>query len=240
MRNSLMIYLNKRLSEDNDTKIKSSVAGPVITISREVGCNGLKFARLLANRLNTHKLSSDWRVLSKEVFYESARELNMEPERIRKTFKKSEKYVFEEIIKAFNDKNYKSERKIIKTVADVVLSFAIDGFCIIVGRAGHIIAKDIKNALHIRLVAPLDYRIKNIMENNRLNREEAILFIEKVEKERMAFRKAIGGEKTQQTELFDISINRAMFSDEEIVDIVEYAVNKKKILQMYKPKIDLF
>lgn len=240
MSNSLMIYLNKRMSEDNNAKKKSTVAGPVITISREVGCNGIKLARFLAIRLNTHKLSSDWRVLSKEVFYESARELKMEPDRIRKTFKQSDKYTFEEIIKAFNDKNYKSERKIVKTVADVVLSFAIDGFCIIVGRAGHIIAKDIKNALHIRLVAPLDYRIKNIMENNSLNREEAILFIDKVEKERMAFRKAISSENTTQNELFDISINRAMFDEEEIVDIVEYAVNKKKILQMYKPKIDFF
>lgn len=240
MSNSLMIYLNKRMIEDSSAKKKSTVAGPVITISREVGCNGIKLARLLANRLNAQKLSSDWRVLSKEVFYESARELNMEPERIRKTFKQSDKYTFEEIIKAFNDKNYKSERKIVKTVVDVVLSFAIDGFCIIVGRAGHIIAKDIKNSLHIRLVAPLDYRIKNIMENNSLNREEAIQFIDKVEKERMAFRKAISGVDTRQGELFDISINRAMFNDEEIVDIVEYAVNKKKILQMYKPKIDFF
>lgn len=234
MSNSLMIYLNKRMKEEDSTKKKSTASGPVITISREVGCNGLKLAHLLANRLNTHKLSSDWRVLSKEIFYESARELHMEPERVRKTFKHSDKYTFEEIIKAFNDKNYKSERKIVKTVADVVLSFAIDGFCIIVGRAGHIIAKDIANSLHIRLVAPLDYRVKNIMENNRLNREEAIQFIDKVEKERTAFRKSISSEKELQNELFDISINRAMFTDDEIVDIVEYAVNKKKILQVYK------
>lgn len=239
MSNSLLIYLNKRLSEENYSKNNLSTAGPVITISREVGCNGLKLARLLANRLNSQKLTSDWRVLSKEVFYESARELNMHPERIRKTFKQSDKYTFEEIIKAFNDKNYKSERKIIKTVNDVVLTFAVDGFCIIVGRAGHIIAKDITNALHLRLVAPLDYRIKNIMENNQLNHEEAVKFIEKVEKERMAFRKAISSESLQ-SDLFDISINRAMFTDDEIVDVIEYAVNKKKILQMYKPKIDFF
>ena len=239
MGNSLLIYLNKRMSEENYSKKNSSTAGPVITISREVGCNGLKLARMLATRLNSNNLAANWRVLSKEVFYESAKELNMEPERVRRTFKQSNKYTFDEIIKAFNDKNYKSERKIVKTVTDVVLSFAIDGFCIIVGRAGHIIAKDIKNALHLRLVAPLEYRTANIMENNQLNHEEAVKFIQKVEKERMAFRKAIGNENLQN-ELFDISINRAMFTDEEIVDIIEYAVNKKKILQSNKPKIDFF
>ncbi len=172
MRNSLIIYLNKRLLGQETFKKKSMEPGPVITISREVGCNGLKLARLLATRLNAHKLSADWRVLSKEVFNESARELNMDPDRIRKTFKQADKYTFDEILKAFNDKGYKSERKIAKTVSDVILSFAVDGFCIFVGSASHIIARDIQNSLHIRLEAPLEYRINNIMNSKGLKRKK--------------------------------------------------------------------
>ncbi len=239
MGNSLLIYLNKRLSEERQVKKNLLVAGPVITISREVGCNGLKLARLIAARLNTYKSDAEWRVLSKEVFYESARELNMEPEKLKKTFKQSDKYTFEEILKAFNDKEYKSERKIVHTVYDVIHSFAVDGYCIIVGRAGHIIAKDIKNALHIRLVAPMEYRLTNIMQNNQLNREEAIKFINKIENERMAFRKMISNDDVK-SELFDICVNRAMFDDNEIVDLIEYAVNKKKIIQPHKPQVDFF
>lgn len=239
MGNSLLIYLNKRISENTSLKKNLDVAGPVITISREVGCNGLKLARLLSARLNTYKPNAEWRVLSKEVFLESARELNMEPEKIQKTFKHSNKYTFEEILKAFNDKSYKSERKIVKTVVDVIYSLAIDGYCIIVGRAGHIIAKNIKNALHLRLVAPLDYRINTIMHNNQLNRTEAIDFINKVEKERMIFRTMISDENIN-SDLFDLCVNRAMFSDEEVVDIIEYAVNKKKIIQPRKNHVDLF
>ena len=233
MRNSLMIYLNKRLLGHETLRKKSFEPGPVITISREVGCNGLRLARYVAARLNTHKLSAEWRVLSKEVFYESARELDMDPERIRKTFKQADKYTFDEILKAFNDRSYKSERKIAKTVSDVILSFAVDGFCIIVGRASHIIAKDIKNSLHIRLVAPMEYRINTIMYNKNLNYEDAIKFIHQVEIERDAFRNSICKDKNF-VELFDVTINRAKFTDDEIVDIIEYAVNKKKILQGYK------
>lgn len=233
MGNSLLIYLNKRISEERSEKRPDILAGPVITISREVGCNGLKLARLLSTRLNTYKSHAEWRVLSKEVFYESARELNMDPNKIQKTFKHTDKYTFEEILKAFNDRSYKSERKIVHTVAEVIRSFAIDGYCIIVGRAGHIIAKDIKNALHLRLVAPMEYRINTIMHNNKLNRTEAIDFIDKVEKERMAFRKLISSNDVS-SDLFDLCVNRAMFTDEEVVDIIEYAVNKKKIIQPRK------
>ena len=237
MKNSLLIYLNKRLLGLDLQKKKSKKAGPVITISREVGCNGVKLAHLLSIRLNSHNLSAEWRVLSKEVFNESARELDMDAEKVRKTFKHADKYTFDEIIKAFNDKSYKSDRKIAKTVSDVIHSFAVDGFCIVVGRASHIIAKDIKNSLHIRLVAPLEYRIKNTMKNKHLKREEAIEFISKIDKKRSAFRNAVLKDKIVE-ETFDITINREKFDDEEIVDIIEYAVNKKKILQDYKSAMD--
>ena len=231
MSNVLSGYLNKRVTEDNSFKRdKATIAGPVITISREVGCEGLKLAKSISNRLKNKKFPNEWRVLSKEIFKQSAEELNMQQEHVRRVFKQPDRYMFDEIIKAFNNKSFKSERKIVKTVIDVVQSFAIDGYSILVGRAGHIITKDIKNALHVRLTAPLEYRIKTIQVNDNLNREEAIRFISKVEKERIAFRKAIK-EENLHVELFDLTVNRASFTDENIIDLIELAMEKKGILQ---------
>ncbi len=231
MSNLLLSYLNKRMSEiETVRKSTLPVAGPVLTISREVGCNGVKLAQLLANRLNSQKLQANWKVISKEVFHESAKELKMDPEQVRKILQQSEKFTFEEMIKAFYDKHYKSDLTIGKTMKGVILQIATDGNCIIVGRAGHIIAKDIKNALHIRLIAPLDYRINTIMQNNLLTQKEAINFIQQVDKERMAFRKAILKEDPQN-EIFDITFNRAAFNDEQMVDLIEFAASKKKLFQ---------
>lgn len=238
MDNSLLVYLNKRLKEESYSKSITDEAGPLITISREVGCNGLMLAQFIAKRLNKHKRNSDWKVLSKEIFYQSAKELDLEPEHVRRTLKKTDKYIFDEILKAFNDKQFKSERKIIKTVTDAIRSFSIEGHSIIVGRAGHIIAKDIRNALHIRLVAPLEFRINNIMAKNKLNHEEAILFIKRVEKERIAFRKTICN--ADDLESYDICINRAAFNNNEIVDIIEYAADKKNLLNVQKKKMEFY
>ncbi|MCK3684809.1 cytidylate kinase-like family protein [Maribellus sp. YY47] len=240
MGNSLMNYLNSRLKEEKSFQ-KGHVgdAGPVITISREVGCNGLKLANLLAIELNKQRMLADWKVLSKEIFYESARELNLAPEKILKALKKEDSYTFEQILTAFGEKRYKSEAKIVNTVKEVVRSLAINGFNIIVGRASHIIAADIKNALHIRLEAPLEYRIRNIMCNNNLSRDEAKAFIERVEKERIAFRKAIRLEQSLDVH-FDMMINRASFTDREAVELIMFAIEKKRILADYKQKIDFF
>ncbi|HSO85427.1 MAG TPA: cytidylate kinase-like family protein [Draconibacterium sp.] len=231
MSNLLLTYLNKRMTE-YDIKQKSAkpVAGPVITISREVGCNGVKLANLIVARLNSKKSDGEWKMISKEVFEESAKELKMAPEQVRKTLHQSERFVFEDMIKAFSDKNYKSDLTIGNTMKRVILQIATEGNCIIVGRAGHIIASSIKNALHIRLVAPLDYRINTIMHNNHLTREESISFINRVEKERINFRKAILKEN-HQNELFDITFNRGAFSDEEIVDIIEFTAIKKELFR---------
>ena len=240
MGNSLVIYLNKRLQEGNFTKPSyPGIPGPVITISREVGCQGLNLAKLIADRLNEHKWHSQWRVLSKEIFYQSAKELDLEPERIRRIFKQTDKYIFDEILKAFRDKQFKSERKIVKTVHDVVRSFAEDGHSIIVGRAAHLIAKDIQQALHIRLIAPLDYRLHSVMKTNSFSREEALAFIDRVEKERIAFRKAISPGKLGE-DFFDMVINRASFDNEEIVDIILNAMEKRKLLTKIEHKVEYY
>jgi len=53
MSNLLLTYLNKIMTGDEVAKMsKTKTAGPVITISREVGCNGVRFANLIASRLN--------------------------------------------------------------------------------------------------------------------------------------------------------------------------------------------
>lgn len=239
MSNALLEYLSKRLGTTNDYSNEYKAPGPLITISREVGCNGVKLANKLTERLNQRQLGHDWRVLSKEVFFQSAKELDMDPEKVRRVFKYSEGHTFKDILNAFGTKKFKSERTVIKTVNEVIRVFAEEGFCIIVGRAGHIIAHDIKNALHLRLLAPCEYRIKTIMDNNHLNREEAIEFINKVEKERKAFRKAIRKE-LPENDIFDLCINRASFQDEAAIDMIELAADEKKIFNDYGKQIDFY
>lgn len=239
MENVLTTYLNRRLSEEKSYSIKRNKPGPVITISREVGCNGLKLAEQVAQQLNKKNTTSEWKVLSKEVFHKSAVELDLDPEKVRQIFKRTDKYTFEEILDAFNNRKFKSERIIVKTVIDVIRSFAIDGFCIIVGRAGHIIARDIQNALHLRLFAPLDYRINTIMTNKNMSQPEAVQFIRQVEKERVAFRKAIRDER-KDDDFFDLYVNRASFGDKETVDIIENAVDKKQMLKDYRIQMQYY
>jgi cytidylate kinase len=240
MNNTLMVYLNKRLHQ-NDPKYQSAniQPGPVICISREVGCGGVNIARLLAVELDKHAVNKKWKVLSKEILEESARELDMEPDKLRSYLKEGERSTFDEILSAFSEKRYKSDKKISKTLIDLISTFANDGYCIIVGRAGHIIARNIKKSLLVKLTAPIDWRTRQIMEKNNLNMREAIAFIEKTEKERHNLRKHIAGENAKEDE-FDLTINLSRMNITEVIGLIRFAAQTKGLLETSKSKIEVF
>lgn len=224
MGNLLLNYLQKRDAAREALNNISNLGGPLITISREVGCDAVGLAEKIAARFNSKHPKIKWKVISKEIYQETAEELD--PKEVFKILHKSEKFAFDKVLKAFSDKHYVSEAKIEKTINEVILHNATDGHCIMVGRAVHIIAKDIKKALHLRLVAPLEYRIKSIMENNHLNEVEAIDYINRVDKERKTYRETLIKDNPQY-KLFNITFDRSVFADEEIVDIIEFSAAKK-------------
>lgn len=240
MDNSLMIYLNKRLHHNYSVyQAANTQPGPVICISRDVGCGGVNIARLLAAELDKQSLVKKWRVLSKEILQESARELNMDPNKLRNYMKEGDRSMFDDILNAFSEKRYKSERKISKTLIDLITNFANDGHCIIVGRAGHIIARDIEKSLLIRLTAPIEWRTKQIMEKNNLNLWEAVDFITKTEKERQNFRKHIAGENAKE-DVFDLSLNVSRMKTSDVISLIRFAGQTKGLLDTIKSKVEVF
>jgi cytidylate kinase len=240
MDNTLMLYLNKRLHKSDPKYLAANTQhGPVICISREVGCGGVNIAKLLAAELDKQNILKKWKVLSKEILEESARELDMDPNKLNSYLKEGDRGLFDDILSAFNEKRFKSDRKINKTLIDLISSFANDGYCIIVGRAGHIIARDIEKSLLVRLTAPLEWRIKQIMEKNKLNMREASDFIEKTEKERHNLRKHIAGDHGKEDE-FDLNINISRLNITEVIAFIRFAAQTKGLLEPNKSKVEVF
>ncbi len=240
MNNTLMVYLNKRLHQ-NDPKYPAANTrpGPVICISREVGCGGLAMAKLLAAELDKLTFCKKWKVVSKEILEESARELNMETSKLRNIMKEADRGVFDDILSAFSEKRYKSDRKINRTIIELISSFANDGHYIIVGRAGHIIARDIEKSLFIKLTAPHDWRIRQIMEKNDLNMREAIEFIDKTEKERHGFIQRIANQINVEVD-FDLTINLSKLNTNDAIDLIKYVARTKGLVEPNKSKVEVF
>ncbi|MGV8092632.1 MAG: AAA family ATPase [Mangrovibacterium sp.] len=227
MKNYLVNYLNKRMEEDGQTPYVKT-PGPVITISREVGCGGLQVSHLLAAEMNKIVYCKRWQVISKEILNESAQELQVAPEKVERLLKLNEHFTFDEILSAFTDKYYKSNRVILNTVREVIHNFAIEGYCIILGRASHIIASDIRNALHIRLVAPTDWRVSRISASKGFSRAEALQYIKETDIERDNLRKCFLKDKNAEDN-YDLVIDVSRFSEDMVVRLIAQAFELRGI-----------
>jgi len=235
-----MVYLGKRLRQRNNKYPNVNLqTGPVICISREVGCGGLNIAQLLASELDKHGNCKKWGVLSKAILEGNALELMREPNLLRSYLSGVDKELYDEVLSAFSYSHLDSELKIKQILIDLIVSFANDGHCIIVGRAAHIIAKEIDKALFIKLVAPYEWRLKHIMEVNNLNRVEAIDFMEEADNERQNYLKHFTNEFNNEVE-FDLIINLSKMNITEVIDLIKFAALTKGLLESHSSKVEVF
>lgn len=226
----LLKYVAERQHEEG---IRGREPGPVITISREYGCPAKIIAARLAEEL-TRKLfvkgkDTKWRFVTKEIMAESAKTLEVEPDKIKYVFNYEQKSMVDDIISAQFTKYYKSERKILNTIGRVIRNMASEGNVIIVGRGGVAITRDIPKSLHILLEAPLEWRAVRIAENYNVTQEEARKSAIDIDKKRQEFREYFQGKDSDYTR-FDISVNCMSFTIEEIVHIILRAAEIKKLV----------
>jgi cytidylate kinase len=225
----LLKYMSDRIQEEGG---RFREAGPVITISREYGCPSKVVASRLAEELTrkTFVKGKDikWRYITKEIMAESARALEVDPDKIKYVFQYEQKSMLDDILSAQFTKYYISERKIRNTVAKVIRNMAFEGNVIIVGRGGVAIAHDIPKSLHIMLEAPLDWRILRVAENYHITQDEAKKTAFEVDKKRREFREYFQGKNTDYTR-FDLTFNCMAFSIEEMTQIILKAAEIRKL-----------
>lgn len=222
-------YLHKRYLERN-APLRDP--GPVITIARQMGCPGKKTAQLLQDTLNQKALKghleAEWKWVSKEIFESAAKELELEPERIKEAFK-YKRSIIDEIIHSQSRKYYVNDRRIRKTIGEVIRSMANDGHVIILGRGGVALTRDIPKSLHIFLEAPLEWRAALVSEKQGISIPDAKKYIKEIDSQRTRFRAYYEGKNNDYT-AFDVQFNCMSLSSQEIVDTIVKMMEIRKLL----------
>ncbi|NOU19370.1 MAG: cytidylate kinase-like family protein [Bacteroidales bacterium] len=207
--------------------------GPVITISREMGCSGTQITQQLVKELNKrfdYKNGELWKWVGKEEIQEAAAHaLNLPPEEISYALEAKKKTMMDDILQSFSSKYYKSDRIIRKTVKEVIRSIACHGRVVILGRGGVAITRDIPRSLHINLEAPLEWRALRISEKLDVEQKAAESYILEIDKKREEFRVYFGGVNTDYTR-FDITFNSMTLSISEIVEIIIKTMEIRKLI----------
>jgi len=155
-----------------------------ITISRQFGAGGATLGARIAKRLN-------YRYLNDELLKEVAEEIGVSVKAVssferRKKGKSKLMSFIEKIVRVDIIERRKKYRPLdvkeyIDAIRQVILREYEKGNCVIIGRGSNYILQDKKDVIHILLVASKENRIKFLMENYGLRRDEAERAVERAD-----------------------------------------------------------
>jgi len=120
-----------------------------------------------------------------------------------------------------------SRLKLLNKTSETVYQLAELGNAIIVGRGGNLITANLKNAFHVRLVAPLNDRIINAMELYKMSKKERASFINKEDKSRMDFISTHYHKNIADPLLYHLILNTGLLSFDDVAETIGNIVIKR-------------
>ncbi len=233
MNNVLLQYMKNRFVQDAHSSKGHYKAGPVVTISRDYGCPAKRLAGMLSSALNRVELEnyskSRWNWIGKEILEESAKELNMNPNLVREIANKEMKGVVDDIVMSLSHRHYPGDTKVRKTIESVIRDFAEEGHVIIVGRGGVSIARKIPASLHIKIQAPLEWRVNDVSNRQMISLAEARKKIQAIDSQRVSMREFFEGKKVSD-DIFDVIFNYLTVTEEEIISTIVHMMELKDLV----------
>ena len=206
--------------KESDRIKKKKIHEPFVTISREVGVNGLLFGEMLIKYLagNDAEAKSHWTLFERNLMEKVAEEHNL-PADIAKYMPERNISELQDILEKFFEIRPRRQSLIYKT-SSTILHLAHLGNVVLIGRGANIITKDIRGGIHIRLVASKEYKLKYVRDFFKISRMKSLKFMEKEEKIRKDYVKKTFRKNIEDPLLYSIVFNMDFVSSEDAVNII--------------------
>jgi cytidylate kinase len=184
---------------------------PVVTISCEFAAQGVAFGRGVAERLGF----SYW---DREIVGELAHLLHMGEGTVTVLDART-RSALEDLLGAFTPNPQVASAEYEAEVRRIVAAIARQGSAVIVGREAQFLVESCR-ALRVRLVAPVDFSVRQLEAESKISREAARRTIVAGEKEREAFILHALGKNTADSAHYDVGVNTATFAGERAEAVV--------------------
>lgn len=186
----------------------------LITISRNMGCGGVTIARLVAEGLDL-ELYDDLRLKEETL------KMGIRPDELKN---------FDRKAPGFLDRILSSKPALYLDLMEAMMyEVAKRGQGVIVGHGSPALLRDFDSALHVRIYASLDSRIKHMMDQQGLSREAAEKMIHRSDMKRRGFIRYAYHVDWNDLSLYDLIINREKMSKEVAANLIMEAARSQKI-----------
>lgn len=208
---ALQMESQQRLKEGAGKASPDKLIHPYIAISREVGVGASEIAKVIASK-------SGWKVFDRELldymvehYHWSRVALDFVDERTVSWF--------HEAFGKWLTKQLVSQAEFVHRLGRIVVLAAQHESTVFVGRgAQFILPRDI--GLAVRVIAPLDYRVQQIMERHQCTARDAERTITEIERGRADFVKRYFHHDVADPHLYDLVINLEHIAPDAAADLI--------------------
>ncbi|MDD5344721.1 MAG: cytidylate kinase-like family protein [Smithella sp.] len=211
------ILLDKVLKQG--VKIENFKGGPVITISREPGAGGSEIARRLSKALNLDLIGG-------QIIQHVADSAKMS-RKVIQSLDEREVTFRETLLSSLFGENRPWPGEYLQHLIKVVGTIGAFGNVILVGRgASYVLPRE--RTFKVRIIAPIELRIKHFIEDRGYTKAEAEQYIVKTENNRKAFvRKYFNADLTDPAH-YDMIINTERITMEGATESIIVAFHQRR------------
>jgi cytidylate kinase len=182
----------------------------IITVSRGSMSGGEALAKCASEKLG-------YPLIGREILMEAASKLGVAEDTLRQKLEKSP---------GMWGRLVSNRRLYIIGIQAALAEHAAGGNLVYHGNAGHLLLRDIPAVLRVRLIAPLEMRVRTLMERQQMSREDAADYIQNVDADRVRWTKFIYGRDWSDPSLYDLVINLEKMSLETACGLVCDSVSR--------------
>jgi len=120
-----------------------------------------------------------------------------------------------------------SQESLFQFQSDAIRKAAKEGSCVFVGRCADYVLRDFNNTVNIFITASMEYRIKQIMNKQHMDKEAARKFIEQSEGKRADYYNYYTGKKWGYAESYDLCIDSSKLGLVETEKLIAQYIRKR-------------
>ncbi|UCF99496.1 MAG: cytidylate kinase family protein [Spirochaetaceae bacterium] len=190
----------------------------MVTISRQAGSGGDEIARFLAKEL-------EWDFLDKEALERLLTE---------RGFPMVEFEIYDERKPGLWHRFSAERDRYLHFLKMVSYDFARQGSCVILGRGGQIMFRDVPGAIHVRVVAPLHNRVEAVREKFAYDERRARHAVQHEDNERAGFHRFLFHANWDSPDLYDLIISTRFISEKSAADLIMNALDAEDVAAVKK------
>lgn len=200
------------------------VAKHFITISRQFGCGAYPLAEMLADKIAQEIDGDPWAVYDRALVDRISSDHKLSKDLIVALSKDVRTEMDETWLGLL--KSFTPELKVYRSMVSTIRLLAMHGNAIIVGRGSAILTRDMPGGLHVRLTAPTEWRIRNVMDVFKLAYQDAKDHLVKMDEERESFiRKYLNADITDPDN-YHMILNNAILQSSEMAAAITSALKQ--------------